>query len=240
MLPPICSQCDALTILRVAAMQKVHPLATKDIMEPFRQPVKITEFGSHFLTILPCIRLSRKAKTSLARYKKILVLRSELKAARRLKRSGIVREGVNWLKTLIESGEDSIKALPRPVLNCDVESSRAVVLMASESADTLITFSTLWMRRKEIASAEDLDSDSDSDSDDEDGFESDSDDDADAMDEAQIGHDLVGTFSRQHKFLKKDFSFIRCGDANYLLCSILRSLAGDIRPIVDIYRIQVR
>ena len=110
--------------------------------------------------------------------------------------------------------------------------------MAADYA-TLMTFSTLWMRRKEIASAEDLDSDSDSDSEDEDGFEDDSDDDAEAMEDAQIGHDLVGTFSRQHRFLKRDFSFIRCGDANYLLCSILRSMVGDIRPIVDIYRIQV-
>ena len=92
-------QCDELTILRVGSMQRIHPLAIKDIMEPFRQPVKITEFGAHFLTILPCIRLSRKAKYSLARYRKILKLRSELKAARRLKRSGIVREGVGWLKT---------------------------------------------------------------------------------------------------------------------------------------------
>mmetsp|Transcript_7015 Transcript_7015/g.14211 ORF Transcript_7015/g.14211 Transcript_7015/m.14211 type:complete len:729 (+) Transcript_7015:102-2288(+) len=233
-------QCDILTILRVASMQRIHPLATKDIMEPFRQPVKITEFGSHFLTILPCIRLSRKAKASLARYRKILKMRSEVKAARRLKKSGIIRDGVTWLNSLIQKCEEDIKAeVPEKLtLNLDVESSRAVVLMASEY-DTLMTFSTLWMRRKEIASAEDIDSDSDSDSDDEDGFGSDSDDDDEMMDEAQIGHDLVGTFSRQHKYLKRDFSFIRCGDANYLLCSILRSMVSDMQPIVDVYRIQL-
>ena len=60
-------QFDVLTLLRVASWQNIHPLATKDLLEPFNQPVKITEFGKHFLVILPCIRLSRKAKSSLTR-----------------------------------------------------------------------------------------------------------------------------------------------------------------------------
>jgi len=234
-------QFDVLTLLRVASWQNIHPLATKDLLEPFNQPVKITEFGKHFLVILPCIRLSRKAKGSLTRHKKFLKKRSELKAATRLKKSGVVQDGVSWLNALIQRDEDYMRSAPVVKLNLDVESSRAIILMSGPpDYDTVMSFSTLWMRRKEIASAEELDTgDSGSDSDDDDVLDSDSEDDADAMDDAQIGHDMAGTFSRQHKFLKRDFSFIRCGDANYLLCSILRTMVQDMRPIVDLYRIQL-
>ena len=92
---------------------------------------------------------------------------------------------------------------------------------------------------QDSAANEDVGDGDSSDSDDDEDWELDSDDDdEDNMESAQIRADLVGTFSRQNKYLKKDFSFIRSGDANWLLCSMLRNLVGDIQPIVVAYRLQ--
>ncbi|GMI05995.1 hypothetical protein TrLO_g5652 [Triparma laevis f. longispina] len=235
---------DTLNMLRVCAMQNVHPLAVKDILSLWKQPAQIQEFGQHFSIILPCLRLSRKANISLTRYKKVVAKRNALKQAKRLRNSGIVQSSTTWLQALIGSKEKELRNLPKIRLKLDVESSRSVVLMTGPPKyDTLMSFSTLWMRRKNMqdsaANEEDANGDS-SDSDDEEDWERDSDDDEeDNMESDQIRSDLVGTFSRQNKYLKKDFSFIRSGDANWLLCSMMRNLVGDIQPIVVAYRLQL-
>ena len=59
------------------------------------------------------------------------------------------------------------------------------------------------------------------------------------MEDRQIKSDLLGTFWREDNGLKKDFSFIRSGDANWLLCSMLTSVVEDIAPIIFAYRLKL-
>ena len=227
-----------------------HPLATKDILSLSSQPTKITEFFArdeeglatgvgHFSIVFPVLRLSRSARHSLSKAKRLIKKRGTLRQLTRLKNSGILKPDTSWLSSYIKGNQQDIEALKKAnpdgsasnadELKLDVESSRVCLLLSGPPEyDTLMSFSTPFKGRKQAR--EDMEVDSDSESDGENDADGKADDDDD---------DLLGTFWRQERIVKKDFSFIRTGDANWLLCSMLTSVVEDVMPIIFAYRLQL-
>jgi hypothetical protein len=116
------------------------------------------------------LRLSRTARKSLSKAKRLIKKRTALRQLTRLKTSGIVKENAGWLKGFIKNHEDAISSLKLgrdpSDLKLDVESARVCVLLSGPpDYDTLVSFSTPWHSRKQAR--EDMEVDSDSDSDDE-------------------------------------------------------------------------
>jgi hypothetical protein len=197
----------------------IPPLAVKSILNIWKQQIQVTQLSSYKMLILPVVRLSRSSMQSYGKWKKHEELKNTLEQAKRLGSEGIITNAASWFYRLVADTETEMKALKGGDLDdffhLEVEAGRAVILENTE-CNTILTLTTDWKLRN---SDYRIDADGEEDDDEE--------DDEDEI--ATIKADLNGPFHMQHKLLKRDFSFIRSGDCNWLLSSCIKSIIVSVK-----------
>ena len=223
---------DTRSLMQLLVAHVIPPLASKSILNLWYQQINLTEFSTHMLIILPCIRLTRRSMKSFTKYKKFTKLGSHLSQAKRLGREGIIATTSSWFEELISTTETSIahhkSNIPEDeFFIVEVESGRAVIL-ENNQFDEMLTLTTDWKSRNDNSSIDE----------DEEGGEEFADGDSDDEEEGVMA-DVKGPFYDQHLYIQRDFSFIRTGDSNWLLASCIRSIIEDIGPVANAFRMKL-